>query len=107
MTVADPTTAAGIARASASQPGWLASNWGLLAAIAVLAANHAATGVGRTPRGRPSHARDFGFRRRRMAGAIGSRACGDQCDIRQQIGLVASSSQVIPPNIHSPRRLWP
>jgi sodium-dependent dicarboxylate transporter 2/3/5 len=35
MTVAGPTTAAGIARASASQPGWLASNWGLLAAIAV------------------------------------------------------------------------
>jgi solute carrier family 13 (sodium-dependent dicarboxylate transporter), member 2/3/5 len=38
MTVADPTTAAGMARASVKQPGWLASNWGLLAATAVLVA---------------------------------------------------------------------
>ena len=30
-----------------------------------------------------------------------------QCDMRQQIGLVASSSRVMPPKIHSPRRLCP
>jgi hypothetical protein len=30
-----------------------------------------------------------------------------QCDIRQQIGLVARSSRVMPPKIHSPRRLCP
>jgi hypothetical protein len=31
----------------------------------------------------------------------------NQCDMRQQIGLVASSSRVTLPNIHSPRRLCP
>jgi solute carrier family 13 (sodium-dependent dicarboxylate transporter), member 2/3/5 len=38
MTVADHTSAAGMARITAKRPGWLASNWGLFAAIAVLIA---------------------------------------------------------------------
>jgi hypothetical protein len=32
-------------------------------------------------------------------------ATGNQCDMGQQMGLTASSSRVMPPKIHSPRRL--